>query len=110
VVRSIDIGEERGDLPLLDHEVGECVELGLGGQAELVQQVHDLLVGRPPRQVVDVVADVPQAAGLTIDVGEPRLGRNDLAKTLVRHDPLLLRWCLAHHPIRIQAWRFIVSR
>ena len=100
LVRSIDIGEvccaQRGhqvleelrDLALLDHEVVERVQLGLVRQAELVEQVHDLLVGGASGQVVDVVAHVPQAARLPVDVGQPGLGCHDLAKASVAHRTL----------------------
>ena len=87
-------------LPGLDQEVREAVELGLRWQAELVEQVHDLLERGPAGQVGDVVADVPQAALLPVDVGQARLRGHDLAKTLVRHVRAPVSVGRApHHPI-----------
>ncbi len=82
--------QELGDLALLDHEVGERVQLRLGRQSQLVEQVDDLLVRGPAGQVVDVVADVPEPPGLPVDVGQPRLGCHDLAKASVGHRTLHL--------------------
>ena len=58
------------------------------GRRAALQQVGDLLEGRGPGQLVDVVAAVEQAAGLAVDVAE-RGGRGDhvgqALGRLVRH-------------------------
>src|SRR6266540_7033857 len=79
--------EEWRDLSLGDQSLRKLVEIGLGWELEVVEKVGDLLEGRLGRQVVDVIAHVPQAPLLAVDVGQAGRCGDDLFQSSLRHRP-----------------------
>src|SRR5512132_339689 len=69
-----------------DEELVDLRELAPIRELEVVEEVDDLLEGRVPGEVGDVVPDVPEPALEPVDVGDARLRRNDLAEALVGHE------------------------
>jgi hypothetical protein len=53
----------------------------------VVQEVRDLLEGGMLGEVGDLVPDVGKGALLAVDVGDLRVGRDDLSESLVGHAP-----------------------
>jgi len=59
----------------------EAVELGRLRQLAVPQQIGDLLEGRQPRELVDVIAAVGQASVGAVQVTQSRLGGHDAFET-----------------------------
>ena len=55
------------------------------GELEVVEEVDDLFEAGVAGEVGDVIADVPEAARLPVDVGDARLRGDDLAQPLLGH-------------------------
>ena len=97
LVRSIDIGEvfcarvgrnrARNGCSSRSRtrNVLSCSQLAPVRQLEVVEEVDDLLERGVRGQVADLVADVPQAPVLPVDVRDLRLGGDDVAHALVGH-------------------------
>ena len=69
----------------------ELVELVLLRQAAVVQQVDDFLERGVLGEVRDLVADVPQAPRVAVDVRHGRVGGDDLPEPLLGHAGHILR-------------------
>ena len=74
---------------LAKKETVELLELVPGRELEVVEKVDGLFEGGVPREVADVVAHVPEPAGIAVDVRDLRLGGHDVAKALLGHAVLL---------------------
>jgi hypothetical protein len=83
--RRHEVVVERRRIASLDEELVQVVEVGLGRESQVVQEVDHLLVGGLAREIVDVVAGVPEPALLAVDVGDAGLRGDDLSKSHLAH-------------------------
>ena len=71
------LDEVDGDLARRDEREGGLVELGRVREIAVPEQVAHFLEARAPRQVVDVVPAVGEAAVLAVEIAELGLGGDD---------------------------------
>ena len=78
-------------------------EFGAVGQAILVEEVNDFLIGNFAGEFVDVVAGVGEFANVALDVGEARVSGHDAFQALVRFS--WVRYACRHFQITFQFLR-----